>query len=70
MWPVVRFGLRGLGSVAGHEAAVPADHGGRLDDQHHPFEPATVEGRDSTARIVRSVGVNLGCSICRWRTRI
>ena len=37
-------GLWWLGPVAGAEASVPPDDGGRLDDQHDAVEPATVEG--------------------------
>jgi hypothetical protein len=29
--------------MAGHEASVPADHGGGLDDQHHVSHPARAE---------------------------
>ena len=36
--------VRGLGPVAGHEASVPADHGGGFDDQHHPLEASPVKG--------------------------
>ncbi len=32
------------GPVASHEAPVPADHGGRFHDQHHPLEVSPVKG--------------------------
>jgi hypothetical protein len=30
--------------VAGHQAPVPADHGRRFHDQHHPLEAPPVKG--------------------------
>ena len=33
-----------VGPVAGHQAPVPADHGGRFDDQHHPDQASPVKG--------------------------
>ncbi len=35
---------RWLGPVAGDETAVPSDHGGGFDDQHHGCESGPVEG--------------------------
>ena len=42
-WPS-GSGLWGLGPVARHQASVPADHGRRFYDQHHPLEVSPVKG--------------------------
>ncbi len=42
-WGPSGSGLWGLGPVARDEPSVPADHGGGLDDQHHPVETAPVK---------------------------
>ena len=43
-----------MGSMVGHEASMPANHVGGLDDEHHVCEPGPVEGK------VGFLGVNLG----------
>ena len=68
-WPPGSY-LRRLGPVAGDEASMPADHGGGLDDQHHPDQASPIEATRQHSEDHTICGCEFGPLELSFRTKI